>query len=619
MTLAQIRLNGLDLGIFIAYMLLAVGLGFIVSIGRKKTTRGYFLGGKSLPWYVIASSMLASDVSSEHFIANAGIGYTYGIVAATASWNCWIIYTIFIWIFLPYYVRTNLYTIPEFLERRYNPACRYIFSAALLAGYVGAILAGTLYAGGLAFERMIGPFIHTGWLADGHNQIVAGIVFFALLTGAYTIYGGLRSAAWTDFMQIIILGLGGVLVPILGLIAIKKTGGFFEFVHESPQKFQVFLPATDERFPFTGVFTGFLTVGIWYTCTSQHMVQRVLAAKDEWNARMGVIGAGFLHIITPFFFVFPGVIAYKLLGPNFKPADASYLTLVERLVWPGLRGLILAAMAAALMSNLSAVLNSASTLVTIDFYKKLIRPDSTEQQQVRFGRIGGTVILIAAATIAWTFSRRDVPLFIQVQNVFFWIAPPFSVIFCAGLLWRRANTIGALATIVFGFGFTWFFDYYTRNYMKAQQGVYLHRAFLTWCFCVIVMAVASWLAGPFTDRLRALISSERDRRREQSEAASAELISGATTAVATSPERVLTYETTTLTPLQRLLATPPQEQIRSILWTPQYARLPLEEKQRYHGLADFRVWWLLFVGLILAIYAFFLWFRFQHPVKMLPW
>jgi hypothetical protein len=133
------------------------------------------------------------------------------------------------------------------------------------------------------------------------------------------------------------------------------------------------------------------------------------------------------------------------------------------------------------------------------------------------------------------------------------------------------------------------------------------------------MAVASWLAGPFTDRLRALISSERDRRREQSEAASAELISGATTAVATSPERVLTYETTTLTPLQRLLATPPQEQIRSILWTPQYARLPLEEKQRYHGLADFRVWWLLFVGLILAIYAFFLWFRFQHPVKMLPW
>src|SRR5215218_10597352 len=167
----QIHLNGLDLAVFVAYMFVAVGLGFVVSIGKKKTTRGYFLGGKTLPWYVVATSMLASDVSSEHFIANAGIGHKYGIVAATASWNCWIIYSIFIWIFLPYYVRTNLYTIPEFLERRYSTSCRYIFSAALLVGYVGAILAGTLYAGGLAFERMIGPFIKSGWLADGHNQI----------------------------------------------------------------------------------------------------------------------------------------------------------------------------------------------------------------------------------------------------------------------------------------------------------------------------------------------------------------------------------------------------------------------------------------------------------------
>src|SRR5439155_5688123 len=168
-----------------------------------------------------------------------------------------------------------------------------------------------------------------------------------------------------------------------GILALRKTGGLLQFVHEQPQKFQVFLPVYHERFPFTGVFTGFLTVGIWYTCTSQHMVQRVLAAKDEWHARMGVIGAGYLHIITPFFFVFPGVLAYKILGPNFKPADASYLTLVERLVWPGLRGLILAAMAAALMSNLSAVLNSAATLVTIDFYKKLVNRDSTDAQQVR--------------------------------------------------------------------------------------------------------------------------------------------------------------------------------------------------------------------------------------------
>src|SRR3954464_7314253 len=166
----QIQLNGFDVTVFVVYMFLAVGLGFLVAIGRKKTTKGYFLGGKTLPWFVIASSMLASDVSSEHFIANAGSGHTYGVVSATARWNCWIIYTIFIWICLPYYVRTNLYTIPEFLERRYSSACRYIFSIALLVGYVGAILSGALFAGGLACERMLGPFIQKGFLADPHNQ-----------------------------------------------------------------------------------------------------------------------------------------------------------------------------------------------------------------------------------------------------------------------------------------------------------------------------------------------------------------------------------------------------------------------------------------------------------------
>ena len=430
----QIQLNRWDLAIFVVYMFLAVGLGFLVSIGRKRTTRGYFLGGKTLPWYVIACSMLASDVSSEHFIANAGIGFTYGLVAATSSWNSWIIYSIFIWIFLPYYVRTNLYTIPEFLERRYSAACRYIFSASLVVGYVGAVIAGTLYAGGLAFDRMLGPFLpgDPALLATTQHNIWIGIIFFAVITGTYTIYGGLRSAAWTDFMQVIILGVGGVLVPLIGL---HKVGGFSTLFHDLPDKFQIFLPVTHEKFPFTGVFTGFLTVGIWYTCTSQHMVQRVLAAKDEYHARMGVIGAGYLHIITPFFFVFPGIIAYKLLGPNFHPADASYLTLVQDLVWPGLRGLILAAMAAALMSNLSAVLNSASTLITIDFYKKLIRPDSTDAQQVHFGQIAGAIVLLASSLVAWYFSLTPkAPLFIKVQNVFFFIAPPFSVIFCAGLL-----------------------------------------------------------------------------------------------------------------------------------------------------------------------------------------
>lgn len=583
-----IQLNGFDLAIFIVYMFLAVGLGFLVSIGRKRTTRGYFLGGKTLPWFVIATSMLASDVSSEHFIANAGIGYKFGIVAATGSWNAWIIYSIFIWIFLPYYVRTNLYTIPQFLERRYSTACRYIFSASLVVGYVAAILPATLYAGGLAAQRMLGPFVQRGYFAAPHHQIVSGIVFFAVLTGAYTIYGGLRSAAWTDFMQIIILGVGGILVPILGL---RAVGGFKSLIHEYPEHFQVFLPVYHERFPFTGVFTGFLTVGIWYTCTSQHMVQRVLAAKDEYNARMGVIGAGFLHIVTPFFFVFPGIIAYKLLGPKFAPMDSAYLTLVERLVWPGLRGLILAAMAAALMSNLSAVLNSASTLITIDFYKKLFKPDASDTQQVHFGQIGGAVLLIAAAIIAWQFSLHpEIPLFIKVQNIFFWIAPPFSVIFCAGLLWRRANTIAALVTIALGFAITPVLD-------ALMPGVYLHRAFFSWCFCVIVMLVTSLLTHRWSAR--------------HSAAAAVGQLAGTS-----APRQGAVLEYASPPPSRHVLSDPPPEEIDAIIWSRRYAELPLEERERYSGIKNWKIWWLIFVGSVLAIYAWFLWFRFQYPIPM---
>ncbi len=539
-----IQLNAIDLTIFAVYMVLAVALGFLVSRRGRSSSKAYFLGGKTLPWYVVATSMVAADVSAEHFIANAGVAYRYGIVPATGSWNTWIIYSLFIWIFLPYYVRTGLYTVPQFLERRYNVACRYIFSGSLVVGYVAAIIAGSLFAGGLALDSML------GW------PLTYGIIFFGLTTGAYTIYGGLKSAAWTDFMQILVLGAGGILVPILGLY---KAGGLSHLMQEHPDKFQVFLPVTHERFPFTGVFTGFLTVGLWYSCTSQHIVQRVLAAKDEYNARIGVVGAGFLHVLTPFFFTVPGIIAFALY-PNLPRGDAAYLTLVQTLIPTGLRGLILAAMAAALMSNLSSVLNSASTLVTIDFYKKLFRPDATEQQQVRFGQLTGGLILLLGIAIALYYSTQKDPLFVQVQRVFFFIAPPFAVIFTLGLLWRRANAPAALTTVALGFPFSAFLTLYAFPQLEFLRpyNTYQHPALVSWVFCMAVMIITSLLTKP-----------------------------------------------------------PPKEKTEGIIWSAQYAALPADQQARYSGLKDWRLWWLLFVGTVLALYAFFLWFRLQYPVAML--
>ncbi len=541
-----IRLNAVDLIVFAAYMVVSVALGFLVSRRGRTSSQAYFLGGKTLPWYVVATSMVAADVSAEHFIANAGVAYRYGIVPATGSWNTWIIYSLFLWVFLPYYVRTGLYTVPQFLERRYNAACRTIFSGSLIAGYVAAVIAGSLFAGGVALDSMLGL------------PVTYGIVFFGMVTGAYTIYGGLKSAAWTDFMQILVLGSGGVLVPILGLI---KVGGVARLVHDHPDKFQVFLPVTHERFPVTGVFTGFLTAGIWYSCTSQHIVQRVLAAKDEYHARMGVVGAGWLHIITPFFFTVPGILAFALY-PHLPRGDAAYLTLVKTLIPTGLRGLILAAMAAALMSNLSSVLNSASTLLTIDFYKKFIRPAATEREQVRFGQLSGTVVLLLGITIALYYSTQKDPLFVMVQRVFFFIAPPFAVIFTLGLLWRRANAAGALATVALGFPFSAFLTLYAFPHIAFLKpyNTYQHPALVAWFFCMGVMVVTSLSTAP-----------------------------------------------------------PPAEKTDGIIWSARYAALPADLSARYSGLKDWRLWWLLFVATVLTIYGVFLWFRLRHPVNLLPW
>jgi SSS family solute:Na+ symporter len=428
---------------------------------------------------------------------------------------------------------------PEFLERRYNSAARYLFAVFCVIGYLFSLLAGPLYAGGLALQSMF------------RIDLMWGIVFLGVLTGAYTIYGGLKSAAWTDFMQMAVLLVGGILVPVIGL---WKVGGLFHLVHEYPEKFQVFHGVKNQMFPFTGVFTSFLSVGIWYNCTSQHIVQRCLGARDEWNARMGVVTAGFLHIVLPFLFVVPGIIAFQLF-PHLPRPDQSYILLVESLVPRGLRGLILAAIAAALMSHLSAMINSTSTILTMDLYKRLLRPGASEASLVRFGQWSGAVVMALSIAIALWFSTSHSSLFVLIQEGFAYIAPPFAVIFTTGLLWRRANGVAALTTIAAGFPFTLFLQFYLfRLPALAPYANYLHRAVIAWAFCMVVMITTSLLTP------------------------------------APSPEKT-----------------------KGIIWSLNYAPLPLAERKRYHGWKDLRIWWLIFISIVLGIYAFFLWFRFQHP------
>ncbi len=549
---APATLNHLDLAIFAAYMVATVSFGLWVARKGGNTAQGYFLGNRTIPWFVVGASMVAADISSEQFISNVGGAYKYGIVLAAGDWNAWIIYSLLIFIFLPYYVRTGVCTMPEFLERRYNPACRYIFAIASLVGFVAAINAGALYSGGIMLDSFLGddlgrilpPIVLFGTPVP---PVAVYIVFFAVTTGIYTIYGGLKSAAWTDFMQIIILLVAGLFVPIL---ALRHAGDLGGFIAANNEHFQIFKPPTHKPFPVTGVFTGFLSVGIWYSCTSQHMVQRVLAAKDEWHARVGVIFAGFLHVILPFFFIVPGIIAFKMF-PTLEHPDQAYLMLVKQLVPAGFKGLLLAGMAAALMGHVATVLNSASTVVTLDLYKKLFNPGASEAQQVRFGRWSGVVILIASVGIAIAYTRTATPLFEKVQTVFFFIAPPFAVVFTLGILWRRANGTAAVATMALGFCFT---AGLTWGEWLGRFNTFNHRALAAWAFCMLVMIVTSLVTAP-----------------------------------------------------------PPKEKTEGIIWNKSFAMLTPEDQSKHRGLKDWRIWWALFVGIVLSIYAFFLWYRIQHP------
>src|SRR6266540_4715253 len=217
---ALVSLNALDLTVAVLYFAVTIVVGFAVGRTKKRTSDDYFMGGRNLPWYVVAASMVATVIATEHFVAQVGAAYARGIVIAAFGWNAWIVYTLLIWIFLPYYMRTGLFTMPEFLERRYNPWARYIFAVVLTIGYVASIIAGSLYAGGLILQNMFG--IH----------ILAAIFLLGLVTGAYTIYGGLVASAWTDFLQMGVLVVAGLLVPVLGLM---KIGGLSALIADVPQ------------------------------------------------------------------------------------------------------------------------------------------------------------------------------------------------------------------------------------------------------------------------------------------------------------------------------------------------------------------------------------------------
>jgi len=486
-------LANLDLAIIGIYFAIVFGIGFYFS-RRGRTSEEYFLAGRNIGWFFVGASLFVSNISTEHFIGLSGTGASSGLAVGHFEWLACVILLILGWVFVPFYLRSNVFTMPQFLERRFSRQCAVYLAGISIVAYIFTKISVQLYAASVVLERV------AGW------SLWKTAVVLVIATGIYTIAGGLAAVIYTDTVQTLILITGAVALTLIGL---HRVGGFAHLqTMVPPSYFHMIKPATDSQFPWTGIFFGAPILGIWYWCTDQVIVQRVLSARDEGHAKAGTIFAGFLKILPVFMLVLPGIIAYALFPAEVVKPDYAYPTLVLNLLPTGLVGLVMAALLAAVMGAMSSVFNSASTLVTLDFYKK-IRPESSEKQLVTFGRVatGGMVLL----GLLWVpfIHLLSAQLYIYLQSVQAYISPPIAACFVFGILWPRLNGQGAISSLLVGFvlGASRFVSEVLDKTAHYDSGAirwlvdmnFLHYAIFMFVVCSIVLIAVSMMY-PAPDR-----------------------------------------------------------------------------------------------------------------------
>ncbi|UGU14522.1 sodium:solute symporter [Sinomicrobium kalidii] len=423
------------------YFVLLLGIAAWVMSKKQKDTQDYFLAGRNIGWFIVGASIFASNIGSEHLVGLAGAGADSGMPLAHYELHAWIVLLLG-WVFLPFYARSGVFTMPEFLERRYSPKARWFLSILSLVGYILTKVSVSIYAGGIVFQSLLGIDFWTG------------AILTLVITGIYTVVGGMSAVVYTEALQTFILIGGALAVTFIGLNheAIGGWSGLREIVGN--EHFNMWRPASDPRYPWTGMVFGGAIVGIWYWCTDQYIVQRVLTAKNVKEGRRGAIWGGFLKILPVFLFLVPGMVAFALSKQgvlHYNDANEVLPTMVKTLLPSGIRGLVAAGLLAALMSSLASVFNSCSTLFTIDIYKK-IRPGESEKRLLRIGKIATAVIVVLG--FAWIPVMKNAPgtLYDYLQSVQSYIAPPITAVFLLGILSKRINARGALTTLYVGFG-----------------------------------------------------------------------------------------------------------------------------------------------------------------------
>ncbi|MGD8699085.1 MAG: sodium:solute symporter [Gemmatimonadales bacterium] len=428
----------LDWVVVSAYFAVLLGVAWWVLKQKQETSTDYFLAGRHVGWFVIGASIFASNIGSEHIVGLAGTGAKTGVAMGLYELHSWLALLLG-WVFIPFYLRSRVFTMPEFLEKRYSPSARWFLSLVMLVGYVLTKVSVTVYAGAVVFQVLMGVDFWTGALV------------IVILTGMYTVAGGLRAVLYTETVQMFVLIAGSVAVTIIGLV---KMGGWDNVVATAgPDHLNLFLPTDHPEFPWPGMVLAPPIVGLWYWCTDQYIVQRVLGARNEAQARRGTIWAAYLKLLPFFIFLIPGVIAFALARNGqleLDSADQAFPVMVKTLLPVGLRGLVAGGLLAALMSSLAAVFNSCSTLFTMDIYKKL-RPQAPERRLVLVGRIATGVVVITGLLWIPLMQAISGELYHYLQSVQAYIAPPIAAVFFLGIFWKRLNAAGAMAALVGGF------------------------------------------------------------------------------------------------------------------------------------------------------------------------
>jgi len=468
------QLSWLDIGIFLTFICFVVGTSLYKSRKKKETSEDYFLAGRDLAWYLIGFSLIASNISTEQFVGMSGQSAGHvGMAVASYEWIAAIALVFIAIFFLPKFLKTGIFTIPEFLEHRYNPIPRAIMALYTVIIYVAVTIAAVLYSGGLTLHTIFGM------------NLTTAVWIIGIVAAFYTTYGGLRAVVWADLIQGSALIIGGAITMILGFIAV---GGVDNFLQTNADRLHMVLPSSHIEIPWTALIIGIWIPNFYYWGLNQYIMQRTLGAKSLRQGQLGVIFAAGLKLLIPFIVVFPGIMALQLYKDQLSTADQAYPLLIKNLIPAGLKGFMFAAIFGAVMSSLDSMLNSASTIFTMDLYKRHFKTDASPKSLISIGRIMTVLFVLVGCMIAPQLGHPKFQgIFHYIQDFQGYISPGILAAFVFGLIFKRAPPSAAITALILNVPV-----YGILHLKRFDNIVFLNKMAITFGILILAMGIITF-------------------------------------------------------------------------------------------------------------------------------